>query len=96
MKLLIVVSNPKSRAALSGLLGACIRRKLAFACFFTGDGVTLLDDAGLVSELGNAARAVVCEHSWQQYSPDRPAPIEQGSQTDHSALMGEVSHVVSF
>ena len=96
MKLLIVISNPASSAALGGLVGACLRRELPFLCFFTGDGVALLDDPDLHTGLSRAERAVVCEYSWRRYAPDRAAAFEEGSQTDHSAMIGEASHVVSL
>jgi hypothetical protein len=96
MKLLLVVSNPKAAAALAGLAEACRRKPVGLLCFFTGAGVSLLDEPGLQSALAHAERAVVCEHSWQQFAPDRPPPIEQGSQTDHSSMVGEASRLVSL
>lgn len=96
MKLLFVIANSKCKSALIGLIGACERKDQAFLCFFTGDGVTLLDDAELQTGLAGAERAVVCEFSWEQFAPDRQPPIEQGSQTDHSSMVGTASHVVSL
>jgi len=96
MKILFVVSNPKSKEALLGLTEACTRRKQAFLCFFTGDGVEILSDLQVVETLGNAERAVVCEHSWGKYFTGQQPPIEEGSQTDHSAMVSKVEKVVSL
>ena len=46
--------------------------------------------------VGGAARAVVCEESWHRFCPDSPCPVELGSQTVNSALMGEAQRVVSL
>ena len=96
MKLLIIVSNPASTAALKGLIGACTRRKQSFICFFTGDGVQTLSDPDVYDGITHAERAVVCEKSWSDHFPGQPAPFEEGSQTDHSAMLGEADQVLSL
>ena len=96
MKILIVVSHPESTEALIGLTSACSRRNQNFLCFFTGDGVKLLESNEVVDAISNAERAVVCEYSWAKHFADKKAPIEEGSQTDHSAMMSTVSKVVSL
>jgi len=96
MKILFVVSNPESKEALLGLTEACTRRKQTFLCFFTGDGVEILSDSQVIEILSNAERAVVCEHSWGKYFADQQPPIEEGSQTDHSAMVSKAERVVSL
>jgi len=46
--------------------------------------------------LATAERAVVCEHAWGAYAPDDVPPIDSGSQTDHSAMIGSVDQVISL
>ena len=41
-------------------------------------------------------RAVVCEDSWHKFCPGLHCPVEAGSQTGNSALMGEAKKVVSL
>lgn len=96
MKILFVISNPASTKALLGLTQACNRRKQPFLCFFTGDGVEILGDANVTEAISKAERAVVCEFSWAKYFPNQISPIEEGSQTDHSAMVSVVDKVVSL
>jgi hypothetical protein len=39
---------------------------------------------------------VVCEESWHRFLPGLACPVEAGSQTSNSALMGEARKVVSL
>jgi hypothetical protein len=39
---------------------------------------------------------VVCEESWHRFCPQLACPVEAGSQTTNSALMGEARKVVSL
>jgi hypothetical protein len=96
MKILFVISHPESTQALIGLTNACSRRNQSFFCFFTGDGVKLLNDANVNEAIGFAEKAIACEFSWAKYFPNQSAPIEEGSQTDHSAMIGAVDKVVSL
>lgn len=96
MKILIVVSHPESQDALVGLADTCFRRKQDYLCFFTGDGVKHLENSAVLKAVEGAERAVVCEHSWAKYFADQQAPIEEGSQTDHSAMVSSVRQVVSL
>ncbi len=96
MKLLIVISTPASIAALTGFTGACLRRGQPFSCFVTGEGVRVLRDPEIANILRESKRAVVCEYSWSRLFPDEAPPIEEGSQTDHSAMIGEADQVFSL
>ncbi|MCL4747212.1 MAG: hypothetical protein KJZ83_17605 [Burkholderiaceae bacterium] len=75
---------------------ACRRSGHAFAAFFTDEGVLALRDRQLCAALGDAERAVVCEESWKRLDLGERCPVEFGSQTDNSALMGRAARVVSL
>jgi len=49
-----------------------------------------------INGVTNHARDVVCKYSWAKHFADKKAPIEEGSQADHSAMMSTVSKVVSL
>lgn len=96
MTILFTIGHPNAASALLGLAGASARAEVPFICFFTGGGVQLLHNADVRDVAKKAARSVVCEHSWARYSPDQPPPVEQGSQTDHSSMIGDAERVVSL
>ena len=52
-------------------------------------------DAELQAALADA-RAVACEDSWHRFCAGAACPVELGSQTTNSALMGEAKKVVSL
>lgn len=93
---LIHVSSRDSAPLVAGLAAACARARLDWCCFFTNDGVRVLDDAAVARAVANAARAVACEKSWEEHKGGAPCPVELGSQTINSALMAEAAKVVSF
>ena len=96
MKILFVISNPKTTDVLKGISEACTRAEQEYLCFFTGDGVMLLQDEKIISAIQSAERKVACEHSWEKHFSTQELPIEQGSQTDHSAMISMVDRVVSL
>lgn len=96
MEILLHISTAEAGPVARPLAEACRRAGIAWGCFLTNDGVRLLDDAGFAAALGGAARAAVCEHSWQAHMPGRDCPVELGSQTVNSALMAEAAKVVSL
>lgn len=96
MKILFHVATEAGAQLLLPLALACRRGGHAFGVFVTHDGVRGLLDERLQSALGGAARAVVCEESWHRFCPGSPCPVELGSQTVNSALMGEAQRVVSL
>jgi hypothetical protein len=96
VNLLIVISNPASIQALMGFTGACQRRDQPYSCFVTGQGVRVLRDPDIASMLRASKHAVVCEYSWSRLFPHEAPPIEEGSQTDHSAMIGEADQVFSL
>ena len=96
MKILFVISNPKTSEVLKGISEACSRAKQEYLCFFTGDGVQLLQDEKIISVIQTAERNVACEHSWEKHFSTQELPIEKGSQTDHSGMIAMVDRVVSL
>lgn len=96
MDILFHVTAPESARLLLPLATAAQRCSARFACFFTHEGVLGLRDAALVAALRAAERAVVCEESWHRFCPGLPCPVEEGSQTTNSALVGEAGKVVSL
>lgn len=96
MTILFTIGHPHAAPALLGLVGACVRAGVPYSCFFTGEGVHLLRNADVCGAATDAVRAVVCEYSWARYAADQTSPVELGSQTDHSGMMGEADRVVSL
>lgn len=95
MDILFHVSTEAGAHFLLPLARACRRGGHAFAAFFTHEGVRGLRDAQLLAALAGS-RAVVCEESWHRFCADSVCPVERGSQTVNSALMGEAKKVVSL
>jgi len=95
MNILSHVTTEPGAALLKPLALAAQRQNASFAAFFTHEGVIGLQDAALVAALAGA-RAVVCEESWHRFCHGSTCPVENGSQTINSALMGEADKVVSL
>lgn len=95
MNILFHVTTAVSGALLKPLALAARRANASFAAFFTHEGVMNLKDADLLAVL-EGYRAVVCEESWHRFCPGLDCPVEQGSQTANSSLMGEAERVVSL
>ncbi len=93
--ILFHVSHRGAGRYLFPLIAAARRRGAKVACFFTLDGVLVAADPRLGEALGDG-RAVVCAESWQRFCPDRPCPVESGSQTTNSALMAQAGRIVSL
>ena len=95
MDILFHVATEAGAQFLLPLARACRRGHHAFAAFFTHEGVRGLLDAELQAVL-EGSRAVACEESWHRFCADAACPVELGSQTTNSALMGEAKKVVSL
>ncbi|MCC7327782.1 MAG: hypothetical protein IT521_13385 [Burkholderiales bacterium] len=95
MDILFHVTTEAGAQLLAPLALACRRGGHEFGAFFTHDGVRGLAAAQLRDALRDA-RTVVCEESWHRHCAGTPCPVELGSQTVNSALMGEARHVVSL
>ena len=96
MDLLFHVSTAAGGRLLYPLTLAARRAGCSIGAFFTHEGVLGLRDTDLTAVLGTVERAVVCEESWHRFCPGLVCPVEAGSQTDNSALMGEAARVVSL
>ncbi len=96
MDILFHVSTPEGGHFLLPLAQSCRRVGCTFGAFFTHEGVLGLKDATLQAALKAATQAVVCEESWHRFCGESPCPVEQGSQTVNSAMMGEARRVVSL
>jgi hypothetical protein len=98
MEILFHVATEAGAQFLPPLARACRRGGHVFGAFFTHEGVRGLLDAQLQAALADAraARVVVCEDSWHRFCADAACPVELGSQTTNSALMGEAKRVVSL
>ncbi len=96
MNLLFVVSTPKAGRVLLPMAAACRRKGLEWGLFFTNDGVQALADPKMVEATHCAQHAIVCEHSWDRFMGDKECPVELGSQTQNSMMVGEADHIVSL
>jgi len=96
MDILFHVSTADGGRFLLPLAQSCQRVGCAFGAFFTHEGVLGLKDTALQAALESATQAVVCEESWHRYCSDAVCPVEQGSQTANSAMMGVARRVVSL
>ncbi|HKK14178.1 MAG TPA: hypothetical protein VKA14_05905 [Gammaproteobacteria bacterium] len=96
MDLMFVVTTAESVRYLAPLTAACERRGLHWSCFFTNDGVKVLGDEQVRSLMKRASGAAVCGDSWDRYMGAADCPVERGSQTEHSAMLGRARRVVSL
>jgi len=96
MDILFHVSTAAGGRLLYPLLLAARRAGIRSGAFFTHEGVLGLRDTDLTAVLAHAERAVACEESWHRFCPELVCPVEAGSQTTNSALMGEAKKVVSL
>lgn len=95
MKILFHVATEAGAHLLLPLARACRRGGHAFGVFFTHDGVLGLRSAELQAVL-RGARAVVCQESWRRFYGEAACPVELGSQTTNSELIGKAGKVVSL
>ncbi len=96
MELLIIISSRDSGPIVTPLAAACGRSGISWAAFFTNDGVATLVDENLVKALGSASKAIACQESWNEHMAKNHCPIELGSQTGNSALVGTAKKVLSL
>ncbi len=96
MKILFEVSSGDSANVLVPLARACDRNAVTWSCFFTGDGVKTLARDDVVAMVAGATKATACEVSWERHMGDQPCPVEIGSQTNNSAMVGDVDKIVSI
>lgn len=95
-QLLFLVTTPEAARILVPLARACRRQGVSWSCFLTHDGVRVLDREEVGAIMRDANRAVACEYSWERFMGARACPVELGSQTDNSIMVGEAAKVVSL
>jgi hypothetical protein len=95
MNVLLVLSSRESGPIATGLIRALDRAGAHVECFFTNDGVALLNQPEFVAVVARTARAVACQHSWDIHGAG-DCPVERGSQTIHSSMIGEINRVISL
>lgn len=96
MKILFEVTSDNAASVLVPMARACDRNAVTWSCFFTGDGVKTLARDDVRATIAGAAKAAACEVSWERYMGDQPCPVEIGSQTNNSAMVGDVDKIVSL
>jgi hypothetical protein len=96
MKILFEISSGNAASVLVPLARACDRNAVTWSCFFTGDGVKTLARDDVLTTVAGAAKAAACEVSWERYMGDQPCPVEIGSQTNNSAMVGDADNIVSL
>lgn len=96
MDVLLIVSREAAAPILKPLADALTRSGARWAAFFTNDGVRVLRDAAIASAVGQARTAIACHKSWEAQVGGEACPVELGSQTNNSALVGEADRVVSL
>jgi hypothetical protein len=79
------------------LMLALTRANTDWGCFLTNDGVELLENKMFVAAIAKSTQAMVCEFSWEKAGKDKNrCPIEKGSQTINSSMMGKALRIVSL
>ncbi len=96
MDVMYVISSRNVAPVLLPLMRASKRRGVNWGCFFTDQGVEVLDDQRVRDLLACASKAVACEFSWERYRHGETCPVETGSQTNNSAMVADARHVVSL
>jgi hypothetical protein len=96
MNILFEVSSGDAADVLVPLARACDRNAVAWSCFFTGDGVKTLARDDVLATVAGAAKAAACEVSWERYMGEKPCPVEIGSQTNNSAMVGDTDKIISL
>ena len=96
MDILIIVSNSESGPIASALALAASRAHASWGVFFTNDGVRILGDDAVVAAMQGAKNAVACHESWCTYMAEKLCPVEEGSQTNNSALVAQAARIISL
>ena len=96
MDLLVIVSTPQAAAILSPMAQAFDRAKFDWAVFFTNDGVKVLTQPAIISALSSARHKIACHDSWERFGKSVDCPVELGSQTNNSELVGQAARIVSL
>ncbi|MBT7943694.1 MAG: hypothetical protein HN719_10100 [Alphaproteobacteria bacterium] len=97
MDVMVHVTSQDGASIAVPLMRALTRAGAVWGCFVTNDGVQLLFDDAFIDTLGGATRSLVCEHSWEKTGQEiTECPIDRGSQTINSEMMGDATRLVSL
>ncbi len=96
MNILFEVTSGDAARVLVPMARACDRNAVAWSCFFSGDGVKNLARDDVLATVTGATKAVACDVSWERYMGDASCPVEIGSQTNNSAMVGDFDKIVSL
>ena len=96
MNILFEVTSGDAAKILVPLARACDRNALSWSCFFTGDGVKILALDDVLATIAGAAKTAACEVSWERHMGDRSCPVEIGSQTNNSSMVGDTDKIISL
>jgi hypothetical protein len=96
MKIMFEVSSRDAANVLVPLARACDRNAVTWSCFFTGDGVETLAREEVLAAMVGAVKAAACEVSWERHMGAKACPVEIGSQTNNSAMVGDIDKVISL
>jgi len=55
----------------------------------------MLNNDRVLAALACARESIACAESWSDWS-EAGCPVTEGSQTDHSRLIGQATHLVGF
>jgi hypothetical protein len=94
LMILITVVSANSGKHVRLLSRALARNSEPFSIFFTGKGVQVLAGDWL-DQIPENSEVVACAESWTQFSAEA-CPVTEGSQTDHSRLAAQATHLVSL
>tara|TARA_B100001142_G_C14222063_1_gene611937 strand:+ start:381 stop:674 length:294 start_codon:yes stop_codon:yes gene_type:complete len=97
MDVMIHVTSRDSEKIALPLMRALTRANTDWGCFLTNDGVELLENKMFVDALSVSSQALVCEYSWEKAGKNiKNCPIEKGSQSFNSSMMGQALRLVSL
>ncbi len=96
MNILFEVTSAEAGKILVPLARACDRNAVSWSCFFTGDGVKTLVRDDVLASIAGATKAAACELSWERHMGEQSCPVEIGSQTNNSAMVGDGDKIISL
>ena len=96
MNILFEVTSGDAAKILVPLAQACDRNAVTWSCFFTGEGVKILALDDVITTLAGAENAAACEVSWERHMGESSCPVEIGSQTNNSTMVGENDKIISL
>jgi len=94
LDVLLVITHEKSDSIAVPLLDALKRKGVTTGVFVTGNGARVLAGSELQASLNGVAQAVACMDSWRHCYPEQDCPVTEGSQTDHSDMIGNAGKVL--